>query len=1046
MNARWLILLGCVLLALGSGVGALVTQDQRAYETRGWEDATETLDLPYRLPLAGVNVDLLQYDPDELATELDRIAAAGFTWVRQPFLWAQIEPQPGEYDWGAYDTIVAAVDAVEALQLVAVLDGTPPWARDPLAPEHPFAPPESVADYGRFAGAVAERYAGSITWYQVWDEPNIKTHWGNLDPYPAHYVAMLEAAYDAIHGADRDAQVIAAALAPTVETGPDNLSDVLYLRTIYDLGGRAYFDAAAGKPYGFDHEPYDRRVDEDLLNFSRLILLREEMVRRGDATKPIWGSNFGWNHLPDDWRGPPSLWRSASAEEQARYTRVAYARARREWPWVGGLILQHWQPDAPPDDPNQGFALAPVIDEWLADGPLFDDDGLMPGLHPPQNPHTVYSENWRFRGYGADAIIPKNADINQIENHIEVRFSGTAFALPVRRGDYLAYLYVTVDGAPANALPTNRQGKTAVLLTAPERVPQLDLVTLAEGLADGVHTVEIIQRPADGDTRWPIAGYAVAAPPDTARYDWALIACAVVGGLSLLGVVLAGLRVPWRRIKPPAVPTVQQAVEWTLSLLASLVVMLAALITWGETVPSFLRRDPPALAVTILTAGLAALSPVTLVTLAALGVLFVLIYHRPVLGVMLVVFWSAFFMSRLDLLFSLFAAVEVYLGLTVAALAARALVAWAQARQDPARTPSRPAIRLMPLDWLVVAFAALGLFSLTWAEFRSYAIRDLRVVILEPAAFYFLLRVMRLERRDLLWLIDTLLFTGGAIAVVGLVLFITGESVVEAEEGARRLISVYGSPNGVGLYLGRCLPFALAYGLVLPRGSWRWSYGVTSGALMLLAVLLSQSRGAILLGLPAALVVVLIVWRGRRATVPVALAVIATVLVVLALSLVLPRLAEPTGDTAIFRRHLWYSSVNLIEERPLTGVGLDQFLYWYRSRYLLPEAWEEPDLSVPHNILLNHWVNLGVLGVLAGVAFQGMFWRTLWRVRRRVVADGGVWLALALGLAGSMTDLLVHGLVDVGYFAVNLAFVFFVLLFLAGRLSTLTAELAQTSD
>ena len=45
--------------------------------------------------------------------------------------------------------------------------------------------------------------------------------------------------------------------------------------------------------------------------------------------------------------------------------------------------------------------------------------------------------------------------------------------------------------------------------------------------------------------------------------------------------------------------------------------------------------------------------------------------------------------------------------------------------------------------------------------------------------------------------------------------------------------------------------------------------GVLSGALMLVAVLLSQSRGAILLGLPAAVIAMLVVWRGRRAAIPV---------------------------------------------------------------------------------------------------------------------------------------------------------------------------------
>jgi len=1021
MKARWMVFWACLVLLTGSLVGAWSTSQQRAEALRGWELATETQNLPYRLPLAGVNVELTQYTPEELSAELERIAAAGFTWVRQPFLWSAIEPERGRWVWDTYDALVAAVTAHEGLKLVAVLDGTPPWARHELAPEHPFAPPASVSEYGRFAGAVAERYARQIDYYQVWDEPNLKLHWGGLDPRPAHYAAMLREAYRAIHAADDRATVIAAGLAPTVETGPDNLSDVLFLRALYDLGAGAYFDAAAGKPYGFDTGPDDRRVDEGVLNFSRLILLREEMVKHGDGHKPLWGSHFGWNALPEGWRGPLSIWGSVSAEEQRRYTQEAYARASREWPWVGGLILQHWQPDVPADDPLQGFAIAPRFDEWRAAGFQLSAPALIPGRYPAQTSHVEYTGAWRFSELGADARpVLTTTDDAPAENHITVRFSGTEFALALRRDDYLAYLSVWVDGRPANALPRNRQGEAFVVLTSPDRQPELTLVRVARGLSDGLHTAEIVHRPSLGDDRWPIAGFAVAVAPDTARYTRAFIFCGVVGGLAALGAILIALRLPWGQLSVPAPQTFRRFLEWLLGLAASFIVLLGTLLTWGETIPALLRRDPPALALTILTAGLASLSPVFVLTLAALAVLFVLIYNRPLLGLMLILFWSAFFISTLDLLFKAFATVEVYVALTVLALGARALVQWARLHQRRQRV--RLTLHLNGLDGLVLAFAALGVVSLSWSAFPAPALRQLRVVVLEPAAFYFLIRGMRLERRDLYWLADTLLLTGTAIAVVGLYLYVTGESVVEAENGARRLISVYGSPNGVGLYLGRCLPFALAYVLVEARGSWRWLFGALSGAVMLLAVLLSQSRGAILLGLPAALVVTLIFWRGRRAITLAAGALVGVLAVLVPLSMILPRLADLFGSTATFRRHLWYSSLQLIAERPLTGAGLDQFLYWYRSRYLLPEAWQEPNLSIPHNILLNHWVNLGILGVLLGIAFQAVYWRRLWHLRR--TGDPAL-LMLVLGLAGSMADFLAHGLVDVAYFAINLAFVFF---------------------
>jgi O-antigen ligase len=700
------------------------------------------------------------------------------------------------------------------------------------------------------------------------------------------------------------------------------------------------------------------------------------------------------------------------------------------------LIVQHWQPAAPDDDPIQGFAVAPVIDQWLAGGERLLSDGMTPGLYPAQNAYTQYSENWRFSELGADADLPApDADIKTIENRITVQFSGTAFAMVTRRDDYLAYLYVTIDGKPANALPRNRQGEAFIILTSPDRRADLSLIVVAKGLSNGAHTAEIVHRPDHGDDRWPIAGFAAASPPDTQNHDRALIVCAVIGGLAALGAIITATRLPWRSAKAPALPAVRQFVEWVLSLLASFVVLLGLLATWGETIPTLLRRDQPALIVTILTAGIASLSPVAVITLAALAVLFILIYNRPLLGIMLIIFWSAFFLSTLDLLFSAFATVEIYFGLTVAALVARAVVAWAQQRRSGIK-PAGRTIRLTRLDWLVLAFAALGLISLAWAEYWTQATRQLRVVILEPAAFYFMIRLMKLERRDLFWLADTLLLTGAAIAIVGLYGFFTGESVVEAENGARRLISIYGSPNGVGLYLGRCLPFALGFVLLARRGSWRWLYGALTGAVMLLAVLLSQSRGAILLGLPAALLIMLVFWRGRRALIPGALAGTGIAILLILLSSVLPRLGDLFNDTLDFRRHLWYSSIRLIEERPLTGVGLDQFLYWYRSRYLLPEAWAEPNLSIPHNMLLNHWVNLGLLGVLAGLAFQGLFWRKLWTLRQQVAGRDPLVFMLILGLAGSMADFLGHGLVDVGYFAVNLAFVFFLSLALLHHLES----------
>src|SRR4030042_5128435 len=83
--------LSAILLVGGltTGVGTLY---QRNTTLRGWIDPTQNADLPKRLPLAGVNVELTQYDAPTLDRELNRIVAAGFVWVRQTFAWPDIEP------------------------------------------------------------------------------------------------------------------------------------------------------------------------------------------------------------------------------------------------------------------------------------------------------------------------------------------------------------------------------------------------------------------------------------------------------------------------------------------------------------------------------------------------------------------------------------------------------------------------------------------------------------------------------------------------------------------------------------------------------------------------------------------------------------------------------------------------------------------------------------------------------------------------------------------------------------------------------------------
>jgi O-antigen ligase len=115
----------------------------------------------------------------------------------------------------------------------------------------------------------------------------------------------------------------------------------------------------------------------------------------------------------------------------------------------------------------------------------------------------------------------------------------------------------------------------------------------------------------------------------------------------------------------------------------------------------------------------------------------------------------------------------------------------------------------------------------------------------------------------------------------------------------------------------------------------------------------------------------------------------------------------------------------MIADHPLTGVGLDNFLYAYRGRYIFDAAWREPNLNHPHNIFLDFATRLGLLGVLAG---GWLLWRLGRLLHRVMTAVDATRRPIAVGLGGAFAAMLAHGLVDHSFFLVDLAFAFYLML------------------
>lgn len=1009
----------------------------------------------------GVNTDLQQFDDATLDERLSDLHSRGVRYLRQEFRWTDIEPVRGQYDWSVTDRIMSAAVRHE-MQVLAVLVTTPAWARaesgSAQTPATETMPPRDPSDFASFALAFAQRFDGRqrvILGYQIWDEPNLSAMWGDALINPLDYLNLLRAARTAIHTVNPSALIVLAGLAPTVEQTDVNLAPEVFLSKLYAAGGRDSFDIVAAKPYGFESPPDDRRTEADTLNFSRVILIRETMVAYNDEAKAIWMTQWGWNAQLPGWSGRASIWSGVSETQQSRYTLQAVERAANEWHWVGAMFLSTLQPSAGTDGPLWGFALLdqqskprPVYDalaqalavansapraQWAAERTSAQADGV----YSP-NPAADYSEGWRFGNRGAD--IPQREDAR-----MTVRFNGDSLAMIVRRDDYRAYMFIRVDGQPANLLPVEERG-AYLILSSPDRLPRIDTIEVANNLGQGSHVADItIDR---GWNQWALVGWTNGVKPDISSTASGIVR--IVAGLfavmSAFGLAISWRRANWRMTLQRLAP---RAREWRWQTWATAVLLwLSASLTWAQDAATAYRNlgTPVHVVITGLVSGVAFWSPLFVISLLALAALFVLVLLRLDVGLAVLAFFIPFYLLPQRIFAWAFPMVELLMLMCAASWLLSGIRAW---RAQGLRRISFHVLlaRFSILDWGVLAFVLVAALSASQADFRVEAARELRMVILGPALVYLILRSQKLSQEQVWRIVDGLVLGAVVIAFVGLVNYARGY-VFPADFGIPRIRSVYGSPNNDALYLGRALPILLAVA-ALARSAvsvgWlknRRLWYVAGAVLVASALVLSVSRGALLLGAPAAVVCMCLLAGGRWRVLGVVLLVAAAIGLGVMLSGALNPWLEGTRfanaldltrGTGFFRMNLWQSAITMWQDHPWLGVGPDNFLYAYRGHYILPAAWQEPNLSHPHNIAIDILTRLGVLGVGAFVLI------TIGVVRRVMAAlaqtSNTALKPVAIGLTGLLVGTVMHGMVDHSLFLVDLMYVSMLALGLLTQLS-----------
>jgi len=389
-----------------------------------------------------------------------------------------------------------------------------------------MAPPDNYEDYGDFVYAVVSRYRGRIRYYQIWNEPNIYPEWGDQPVDPEAYVELLKVAYRRAKEADPDCVVIAAGLAQTTEQGPRNLSDLVYLERMYAAGARGQFDIMGAMVYGLWTGPLDRRTSPDRTNFSRVQLLREIMVRNGDAQVPIWATEVGWNALPEDFSGPATYGR-VTQEKQAEYAVQAYERAAREWPWMG--VMNYWFFRRPSDaERDQAWYYFRMVEPDFTPLPVYEAMRALASKQPTVHLGYHQEDHWALQYAGTWEVQESPTAtfgayrLGRAGAQLDLTFEGTALDLVVLGSPAADGIDVYLDGRRVHALGTGQAPTTG----APT-------IRIASHLRDAPHTAQILVR----DGTLALDGIVV-----QRQANWPVVALPCVLSLAAGGAVALVLR------------------------------------------------------------------------------------------------------------------------------------------------------------------------------------------------------------------------------------------------------------------------------------------------------------------------------------------------------------------------------------------------------------------------------------------------------------------------------------------------------------------------
>jgi O-antigen ligase len=365
-----------------------------------------------------------------------------------------------------------------------------------------------------------------------------------------------------------------------------------------------------------------------------------------------------------------------------------------------------------------------------------------------------------------------------------------------------------------------------------------------------------------------------------------------------------------------------------------------------------------------------------------------------------------------------------------------------------------------PFTWETIAILIIAFIALIPSFFSASALGIGRAYFFEPLLLFIVAANLFIKKKNRKLFVYSLAASALATSIIAIYQKITGDLIANpfwADLATRRVTAWFPYPNALGLFLSPITAILAVMGLEsISKKDWKRAmlYEFIS-LLSLIAIYFAKSDGAII-GLAISAFITLLFWNAwSRKT-----AIIGAILVfeIIWLS---PYKQAAIDKITLFdlsgqiRQQQWKETWQMLKPGNawIWGAGLDNYQKkvkpyhqdgifvenhdpdWYRKVVwddgYKKQVWQPTEIyKYPHNIFLNFWSELGLLGMLLFIWIIGKFsymsvmiWKDKNNQENRYYGLAGI---------AFITVIVVHGLVDVPYFKNDLSVFFWIIIALIG--------------